>query len=182
MILKLTALVLSIAFLLWPIGVMAEDGWRDRDGKPIPDSSSLKSRDGFSAMLLVTPDKDWQEKWNTPPETAPSFTTAQDVEAGGELYILSFLANPGVDASGMANVTCDFVVIRPDGSKSTDTAGMDCFVTKLAGDPRSVYLSAASLKYVAEPDDQRGYWKVSITMRDNVKGVVIPLETSFTVK
>ena len=182
MILRATTLCLWTALLLCPINAMAQAGWHDMDGKPIPDSPSLKSNGGFGAMVLVTPDKDWQEKWNTPPETAPRFREATDVEAGGELFILSFLVNPGVDASGMANVTCDFMVVRPDGSKSTDTTDMPCFVTKLASDPRSVYLSAASLKYVAEPADPRGVWKVRITMRDNVRGVTLPLETSFTVK
>lgn len=179
---KIIGVLLSTALLLSPFTAYAQSGWRDREGNPVPESPSSKSKDGFSAMLLVTPDKDWQEKWNTPPETAPHFKEAKEVEADGELFILSFLANPKIDDSGMANVTCDFIVIRPDGSKSINELNMPCFVTKLTTDPKSVYLSAASLKYVAEPNDLRGTWLVNITVRDNLRNVEIPLETSFSVK
>ena len=161
---------------------LAREGWQDKDGNPIPDSPSSKSINGFAAMLLVTPDKDWEEKWNTLPETAPHFSEASEVGAGNELYILTFLANPKLDESGMANVTCDFIVTRPDGSKNINELDMPCFVTKLTTDPKSVYLSAASLMYVAEPADPRGKWVVNVTLRDNVRNVEIPLETSFTVK
>ncbi|MCO5055749.1 hypothetical protein [Thermomonas sp.] len=104
---RLLNILLATATLIMSSGALA-DGWRDREGNPVPDSASSKSKDGFAAMLLVTPDKDWQEKWNTPPEVAPHFSTAKEVEAGGEVFILSFLANPRLDVNGMANVTCDF--------------------------------------------------------------------------
>ena len=178
---RLLNILLATATLIMSSGALA-DGWRDREGNPVPDSASSKSKDGFAAMLLVTPDKDWQEKWNTPPEVAPHFSTAKEVEAGGEVFILSFLANPRLDVNGMANVTCDFVVIRPDGSKSINELDMPCFVVKLTTDPKSVYLSSASLKYIAEPQDPRGKWLVNVKLRDNIRGIEIPLETSFTVR
>ena len=179
---NLLRVLLLLALALTTFAGFAQEGWHDKDGNPIPDSPSSKSIDGFAAMLLVTPDKDWQAKWNTPPETMPHFSEASEVGAGGELYILTFLANPKLDDSGMANVTCDFIVTRPDGSRSVDEADMPCFVTKVATDPRSVYLSSASLMYVAEPTDPRGKWIVNATLRDHVRNVEIPLETSFTVK
>lgn len=152
------------------------------DGNPIPETSSAKSKDGFNAALLVTPDKDWQEKWNTPTETVPYFTEAKEVQAGGELFILTFLSNPSVNTSGMTDVTCDFIVARPDGSKSVNELGMPCFKVALTSNPKYVYLSAASLKYVAEPTDPRGTWIVHITIKDNLRNIEIPLETSFLVK
>lgn len=168
--------------LLWPFAAAAQGGWRDMEGNPIPETAAAKSADGFHATLIVTPDQDWQEKWNTPPETVPHFSEASEVGPGGEPYILAFLSNPKRDPSGMTDVTCDFTVVRPDGTKSVDEADMDCFTTQLATDPTSVYLSAISLKYVAEPADPRGKWTVRVTMRDNHRGVEIPLEATFLVR
>ena len=96
------------------------------------------------------------------------------------MFILPFLSNPALDESGMTNVTCDFVITRPDGSKNINELGMPCFVTRLASDPRNVYLSSAALKYLAEPTDLRGMW-VDVTLRDNVRNVQLPLKASFTV-
>ena len=152
------------------------------NGKAIPETASTKSKDGFNVFLIVTPDTDWQEKWNTPPETVPNFTEAREVKSGGELFVLAFLSNPQVDATGMTNVTCDFLVIRPDASKSVEEIDMPCFNEKLITNPKNVYLSAASLKFVSEPTDLRGTWIVRVTLKDNLRHVEIPLETSFVVK
>ena len=172
-----------LLLLLAPLVAIAQSGWIDMQGDPVPESESAKSRDGFSATVLITPDKDWQKKWDTPPETIPHFSEANDVGPGGELFILTFLANPKVDpASGMTDIACDFIVLRPDGSDSTRELDMPCFTVKLPGDPKSVYLSAASLKYVAEPADPRGTWTVLVTVKDRLRGVDVPLRTSFIVR
>ena len=169
--------------LLVPLVSAAQSGWIDMQGNPVPESDSAKSRDGFSATVLITPDQDWQEKWNTPPETVPHFSGAKEVGTGGELFILTLLANPKVDpASGMTNVACDFIVLRPDGSDSVRELDMPCFKVLLPGNPKNVYLSAASLKYVAEPTDPRGTWTVSVTVKDRLRGVEVPLRTAFVVR
>ena len=166
---------------LFPFAVMAQNGWRDMDGAPIPESESRKSRDGFSATVIVTPDQDWQEKWNTPPETIPYFSEENEVNAGGELFILTFLSNPATDSAGNTDVTCDFVVTRPDGSRSVAETDLPCFRGVLQGDPHNVYLSGASLKYVAEPEDPRGTWTVDVVVKDHHRAVQVPLRTSFVV-
>ncbi|MBF6023127.1 hypothetical protein [Lysobacter niastensis] len=174
--------ITACALLLFSLTASAQSGWRDMEGNALPETSASKSKDGFSATLLVTPDQDWQEKWNTPPETVPHFSTATEVSEGGELYILTFLANPKVDEAGMVDVACDFVVSRPDGKPSVEERDMPCFNGNLSTTPTSVFLSTASLKYVAEPSDPRGTWKVDVTVKDRVRGVAIPLHTSFVVR
>ncbi|WP_296248377.1 hypothetical protein [uncultured Stenotrophomonas sp.] len=172
-----------VGLLLLPLPSVAQSGWVDMKGKPVPETDSAKSREGFSATLVITPDQDWRQKWDTPPETIPRFSEADEVGADGELFILTFLSNPKVDsASGMTDVACDFVILRPDGSYSTKERDLPCFVVKLQGDPRNVYLSTAALKYVAEPTDQRGKWAVSVTVKDRFRGVEIPLNASFVVR
>ncbi|TAH45022.1 MAG: hypothetical protein E6R11_04230 [Rhodocyclaceae bacterium] len=126
------------------------------DGNPLPETEARLSRDGFSASLVVTSDRDWQAKWETSPETVPHFTEANEVSKGGELSILTFLANPLIGPSGMTDVACDFIVTRPDGSKSINELDMPCFNFELKTNPKNVYLTAASLKHIAEPSDLRG--------------------------
>lgn len=151
-------------------------------GNPIPETDSAKSKGDFSATLIVTPDKDWQEKWNTPPDTVPHFSEAREVTEGGELFILTFLSNPMADASGLTDVACDLVVSRPDGSQSDSERDIPCFKVDFPINPNNVYLSAASIKYVAEPTDLRGTWTVNVLMKDRVRGVEIPLKASFVVR
>jgi hypothetical protein len=177
----LAALLLSTSVAV-PATALAQAGWRDADGKPMPDSPSSKSRDGFSAVLFVTSDKDWKKQWDTSRETAPAFRSADSVENGGELHILTFLAGAGVDAESKTDVTCDLKALRPDGSASIDQKGIPCFRTTLKGRLNDVYLSAAQVKFVAEPSDQRGLWRVLVVVRDNRRGVTLELENSFTVR
>ena len=174
------------SFLIRPFALslpaFAQSGWHDMDGNPLPETESRRSQDGFSASLVVTPDRDWQAKWETPPETVPHFSEATEVSEGGELTVLTFLSNPLLSAAGMTDVACDFIVTRPDGSKSINEIDMPCFNYELQTDPGHVYLTTASLKYVAEPSDQRGTWMVAVTVKDRVRGVTLPLRTSFVVK
>ncbi|MGH8026897.1 MAG: hypothetical protein ACREO0_09230 [Pseudoxanthomonas sp.] len=172
----------AIVLALFPLTALAQSGWKDMKGNAIPETESARSKDGFSASLVITPDKDWREKWNTPPETVPHFSTAEEVSAGGELYALTFLANPMLDASGTTDVACDFTVSRPDGSKSVSEFDTPCFKTELKTDPTQVYRSAASLTYVAEPEDPRGTWSIEVVVKDRLRGVSIPLRTSFVVR
>lgn len=179
---KLSSLLLPF-LLAAPTASMAQSGWIDMQGNPVPESDSSKSREGFSATILVTADQDWQEKWDTPPETVPHFSTTSEVRPGGELFVLTFLANPAVDkASGMTDVACDFIVLRPDGSDSTRELDMPCFKVELTGNPRSVYLSSASLKYVEESSDPRGTWTVVVNVKDRLRGVEVPLRSFFVVR
>lgn len=151
--------------------------WHDETGNPIAETEAQKAIDGFSGMLVVTPDKDWQEKWNTPPETKPSFTTADSVAEGGELMVLVFLANPGLDASGHADVACDWRITRPNG-RTSEEIDAPCMRGALSGDPKHVYMSPISVKFIAEPTDPRGTWQFAVTLKDRVRGVELPLKTA----
>lgn len=155
--------------------------WHDRSGKPIPETEAMKSRDGLGAALLITPDKDWQAKWNTAPETTPHFDQTREVRPGGALFILTFVSNVKVDpASGMTDITCDFAVVRPDGTDSVRQQDLPCLKIR-PGDPGNVYLSNASMTYTDDPGDPRGVWQVTVTVKDHVRNISIPLHSSFVV-
>jgi hypothetical protein len=171
------AALLVLALVAGPIS--AEVGWKDKDGNPVPETESQKSVAGFGGLLIVTPDKDWEEKWNTP-DVPPHFSGASTVKKGGELFILTIYTNPQLDASGAANVTLDIDVRRPDGSSSTHTEGAVCFQGKLGGPSHNVYLCGPVVGFIGEPSDPVGAWSVRINLIDNIRKVEIPLSTTFT--
>ena len=162
-----------------PFVASAQSNWATKEGKPIPESGNVRSRDGFHAMLLITSDADWQKEWNTPTEHTPHFTEAHSVRTGGELHILGFLSNPLLDKDKAANVSCDFAVIRPDGSFSINDKDFACFKATLETNPRNLYMSTASLKFLSEASDPKGTWRVAIVMWDLNRGVEVTLEDSF---
>jgi hypothetical protein len=155
-------------------------GWQDRQGNPIAETSATKSVEGFAGMLVVTPDTDWQEKWNTPAEVIPHFTEASEVRVGGKLQVLIFFSNPQLDADRLADVTCDLEVIRPDGSKGVNEQDIECYQGPIPNEPANLYMAKPSLQFIAEAGDLPGEWTMRVTMRDNHRGVGMILEKKVT--
>lgn len=154
-------------------------GWITRDGKPVPNTDSMKSIDGFGGSLVVTPDPDWEAKWNTSPDTVPHFREASKVRYGERLTILTFFINPQVNESGEINVVCDIKVTRPDGSQSINSKGIECAKRKLQGDPHSVRLTSAVINYTGDKGDPPGLWKIDVSLTDRNRKVIVPLKTKF---
>ena len=157
-------------------------GWVTRDGKPVPNSDAIKSINGFGGWLVVTPDSNWEEKWNTSPETIPNFSEAKDVSYGEKLTILTFYINPKTNASGELDVLCDIKVTRPDGSSSASAKGVQCATGKVQGNPRNVRLTSVVVKYIGEEGDPPGKWVVEVMLTDKVRGTAIPLKTHFNLR
>ena len=174
--------VLLLCLLLASFSVAEENGWKDETGKAAPDTEARKTKQGFGGWLVVTPDADWEKKWQTPPETIPKFTTSDTVAKGQQLTILILFVNPAVDKDGNADVTCDLQSIRPDGSLSINEKGVVCFRGKLQGDPHNLRLALPVIKYVGEAKDLPGKWTIRVTLIDNKRRVRLPLKTSFTLK
>ncbi|HFD33196.1 MAG: hypothetical protein AXA67_08785 [Methylothermaceae bacteria B42] len=160
----------------------ATDGWVTRDGKPVPNSNAIKSINGFGGWLLITPEPDWEKKWNTSSETIPYFAEATEVSYGKKLTILTFFINPKTNAAGEIDVLCDIKVTRPNGSISVDAKGIKCASGKLIGNPRNIRMASAVIKYIGEEGDPPGKWNVEVTLTDKVRGTVIPLRAHFNLQ
>ncbi len=156
--------------------------WRDRDGKPIAETESMKSKNDFAGSLLATTDEDWEKKWNTPPETAPNFTMAGTVPYGKKVFVLIFFANPKRDEQGKANVTCDIQLSSPKGKVSFSRKDMVCYSGPIAGNPYNLYLSAPVVAFSGDPGDPPGTWVIDVTLRDVQRGVELSLRTTFVLK
>ena len=156
--------------------------WSDIQGNPLPNTSFRKSINGFGGWLVVTPDQNWEEKWNTPSDTVPQFSEAKSVSMGKKIFVLIFFSNPAFSQEGEASVTCDFDVERPDGTHSIQKPGVVCFKGSLKGPQANLYLSAPVINFLGESGDPPGIWIVRVTLKDQVKNTNIPLETTFTLQ
>lgn len=142
----------------------------------------MVTKDGFGGLLLVTPDPDWEEKWNTSPDTVPQFSQASTVRYGERLTILTFFGNPKTDSSGNIHIVCDVKVIRPDGSFSINSGDIECAKGKLMGAPRNLRLSRAVLGYMGEKDDPPGVWRIEVKLIDKVRGTSLLLKSQFELR
>ncbi|AJQ94861.1 hypothetical protein [Gynuella sunshinyii] len=174
--------LIAISLILMSSIVMAENiGWRDQAGNSVPNTDAMKNINGFGGLLVVTPDKDWKEKWNTPAENIPHFNKAKDVDYGQELTVLIFFSNPKADDKGLINITCDIQVVRPDETYSVNSNDVNCANWQAPPDQYkyNLQLTQTIIRYVGEPSDLPGTWKVLINLKDKNSGIEVPLKTEF---
>jgi hypothetical protein len=164
--------------VLMTVPAMGEDMfWKDSHGNPMPDTASQKSVNGVAGMLLVTSDDNWEAKWNTSPETVPHFTEAHTVVVGKALHILTFIGDPTRSSDGTVHITCDFSMQKPDGTYSVQKKDVECLSGPIS--QSTLYLSKIVLGFLGEKNDPPGKWIVRLTLKDLVKGAIIPLQTTF---
>ena len=159
---------------------VSQQGWIDRSGKPIANSDNIKSVKGFGGWLIITPDSDWYDKWNTPSDTTPYFSEASSVAYGQNLTILTFYINPLLDKAGNANIACSIKITRPGGSIAIDDQNIPCVSGRFNANPRSVHLSPVVIKYHGDDGDPAGKWRVQVTLTDNNRNATVTLFNSFT--
>jgi hypothetical protein len=172
-------LLLLTTLVTLAIPAFGQEGWRDQNGHLTQNTESRNSVDGFGGWLLITSDADWKVKWQTPSDTVPHFNQAKTVARGKEIFVLTFFANPLLDSHGDANITCDFDLTRPDGTTSIHQVGAICFQGKINESPSHLFLSAPVIAITGDPGDPSGKWVVHVTLKDNMRGVVVPLQSSF---
>jgi len=181
-VLFLVSLSLNLSAKTMTEADVEEGGWKKADGTRVENTDAEKSVGGFGGKLLITSDADWEEKWNTPEDHTPSFTTASEVRLGEELTILTFYVNPKVNKQGYIDIRCDIKLTRPDGSVATDAKDFECATGEFHGNPYNVRLTNAIIKYIGEEGDVPGEWSVFVLLKDKIRGVEMPLKTSFILK
>ena len=174
--------VFLIAFigLLWINLAHSESpSWQNKEGKPISEIETVKSKDGFTGSVLAVTDQDWKQKWNTPPENTPNFNKAGVVIYGTKVFILIFFSNPAQDDQQISNIRCDLKIIDPAGTAILSRQDMVCFSGRVAGSLHNRYLSVPVISFVGDPTDPVGTWVIEVNLRDTIRKVELPLRTTF---
>lgn len=87
-LLKLITLLFGIGLI---VEVQAQTGvWLGADRGTWKQTDYRKTKNDFGASLLITPDRNWKQKWETSPETVVRFDEANSVRIGENLTILPF--------------------------------------------------------------------------------------------
>lgn len=177
---KLTIFFLTLTFMS-SITMADNFGWRDKAGNFIQNTDQMKSINGFGGSLVVTLDKDWQEKWDTPAEDTPTFEAAEDVGYGVPVTVLIFFTNPKANDKGKINIACDIQLTRPDGTYSVDENDVNCANWQAPPEKYkyNIQLTQAIIKFVGEPNDLPGTWLVTVNLKDKNSNIEIPLKTTF---
>jgi hypothetical protein len=155
--------------------------WKDRYGRPVPQTDARRTLNGLGGWMVVTPDPDREAKWTTPSVLVPVFTQAGKVAKGKQVFVLVFFGNPEVGADGRADVACDMDVIAP-GGRSLVHQSVACLQGTAGGKRSSMYLSRPVLAITSEPSDPSGTWTVQVSLKDKLSGTTLPLKTSFVVE
>jgi hypothetical protein len=171
-----------LLLLLLCASAFGQQGWRDRHGAVSPNTDSRKSIDGFGGWLVVTPDADWKAKWETSADTVPRFAVAHTVARGKQLFVLIFFANPKLDGSNAADISCDIDILKPDGKPSFHQAGMTCLKGVIHEPATHMFLSAPVIGWTGDATDHSGPWVVHVTLKDNLRKATMSLQTSFELK
>ena len=169
--------LLASLLLLFSTPVHGADSWQ-KDGKPAANTASMKSKAGFGAQLFLTQDTGVLDKWNSPepPKVTPVTMARRDLPV---ITVLLF-AGAGVSSSGRADVTCDFIAYKPDGSvygKQLNAVVWKRAVPRQSG----IQLSEGYMGIRIEPKDPSGKYKVEARVHDHIKKVDLVLKTTFQV-
>lgn len=94
----------------------------DSDEKPVVDTPSRKSKDGFGAQLLLTDDGKVFKVQNK--AGIAKIKALEKAQRNVLIHTAILITDPGTDANGEANVTCDITVRKPDGTVDAEQKDM----------------------------------------------------------
>lgn len=177
---KIAVLILTV---FCSLNAMAFEGvYLGPDKSTWPNTESRKTKNDFAAWLIATPDRDWKEKWNTPPDTVPHFSEVEKLKVGEQLVILTFFTNPKTDNEQQTKVICSLKVTRPDSSISADQKDFPCLFGKLNENPNYIRMSPAVIQFVGEETDPLGEYIVEVEVYDAMRETTLHLVKKFTLE
>ena len=156
-----------------------QDGWT-QNGKPVPDTDNMKSKNGFGVALWLISDPSIFDRWDK--EEAPNFKTTNTAIRNKPIFLIFHIINPGVDGATMANVTADVTITSPDGSIYGDFKDLEIWQRNYPFPKNTFQLSIGHLGINIENGEQLGVYKINAIVKDNNKNVTLNLKTDFVAK
>ena len=156
---------------------VTEYGWQ-QDGKPIPDSDNIKSKNGFGAQLWIINDESFFDAWNKP-ET-PRVPITKTAIRNKPVVIIIFFINPGLDQESKANVVADITIKSPDGKVYGNFNDIEIWQRIYSAPRNAIQLAIGNLDVKIEEGEQLGIYKVEAKIKDKIKNITLELKTDFT--
>lgn len=145
------------------------------------EEKNIKADKGFGAQLWLTDDMEFVKKWNTP-GAGVQLKKVNIAERGKPIQVITFFANPGVDARGLCDISSEITVYAPDRSVYGELKDVKCWKDLPAPPPGDIQMSQGTMGIMIEDKDKYGRYRVEETIKDNVKQASLFLEQYFDVK
>ncbi len=160
------------------IALLALPAWAGSNTGTLSGAVSREAK-GLHGLLLMTPDPDWQAKWDTPADTTPYIATTTEIYLGDTLSILGFVANPATDQQGEVNIFCAIQLVNATGKAVVAQPEVPCLEGKLSGPAKHSYLLPVGAQVLAELSDEPGRWTVHYQITDKHRAVTLKLQAHF---
>ena len=146
----------------------------------VSNTDNIRSAGEFGAQLWLTPNGDFFQNWRKP-ET-PTIDPVDIVLRDHPIYTVIIFYGEGRTAAGLANVSYDVSVLRPDGTIYNRRDALIGYQNLAPADGRELQLGRNYLNINIGPDDPAGLYTVNVTVHDNVSRVDLPLKQTFVVQ
>ncbi len=143
-------------------------------------SDNIKAVGNYGAQLYLVADAAFFQDWRKP-ET-PSVNPIELAVRGQPLYTAIIFYGEASDNGGLANVSYDVTVRRPDGSVYDKRDSMIGYQALAPANDRELQLGRNYLSIVIGDDDPAGTYTVEVNVHDKVGRVDLPLKQTFVVK
>lgn len=143
-------------------------------------TDNIKAVGNFGAQLYLVADTNFFQDWRKP-ET-PSVNPIDLTVRGQPLYTAIIFYGEARDNGGLANVSYDVTVRRPDGAIYDKRDSMIGYQALAPTSDRELQLGRNYLNIVVGADDPAGIYTVEVTVHDKVGRVDLPLKQTFVVK
>ena len=172
-------LLIVVLLCLVSYTAVADDTWIDPNGKPIPEQSNMKSKEGFGAQLWFVTDKTFFDEWKKSSISvripAVNWTTRLK-----ELFPIVLLSWSDTHSSAPCDVIYRIVVRKPDGGIYADIPNVvACSGEKIPA--RKLFLAEDYYGLTVEPQEPLGDYSVTVSITDRTSGISLDLSGKFSV-
>lgn len=166
--------VLGICFLAYSLVSKGGEGLLE-----LPDQS-VYAKDGlFLKVALVDDPKEFLEEWSKPPQLRePGLKTRTAFHRGEIVFPAIMYSTTALTPDGKANITCDLLFRRPDGSVYERMENLPVVDGK---PPKDVALGKSKAGLKIEDTDPPGRYTLKVTLTDHVRNETVEMLFEFTV-
>jgi hypothetical protein len=152
------------------------------NGKIVSDLENMKTNKNLAVQLWLTDKEDELLKnWNTPPSKGVVTPTTNKIKIYKTLTTYIIFNGCKTDSKGNCNLTMDITTYQPDGKLYGKNLNMEVWRNRPVPPNNSLGLSVDLLRFIMEPDEQMGIYKMDVIITDHFNDNRIKLSTSFEV-
>ncbi|MGV7209128.1 hypothetical protein ACLB1G_14875 [Oxalobacteraceae bacterium A2-2] len=172
-----TLLLLAAALL----PTMAQAGWVDANGKPLPDTDSMRSLGDFGVQLVLTADeRQFRRSWaGRELPVLPRLPVTQSVARGANLTGLILFHGCKAGPLGACDLVAELAIEGPDGSRTPVGASNVWSASPPAGGASQ--LGSDSVGMGIDPADPLGAYRLVALVRDRVANTSLTVAARFVV-